>query len=120
MQYMREEVDRLVNDMQNSSLNEGSNASAEIPNASHVNTNSVQSTNQSKQGPRNLSGKDSSHPIQQKGKQTGTVKGNNSKIKYFNTIENKFTAYKITLYKKKIEEILTFIHLLQHEVEFKD
>jgi len=94
--HMREEVDRLVNDMQNSSLNEGSNA--EIPNASHVNTNSVQSTNQSKQGSRNLSEKDFSHPIQQKGKQTGTVKGNNSKIKYINTIENKFVAYKITLY----------------------
>ncbi|XP_011055687.1 PREDICTED: enhancer of mRNA-decapping protein 1-like [Acromyrmex echinatior] len=76
MQYMREEVDRLVNDMQNSSLNEGSNASAEIPNASHVNMNNMQSTNQSKQGSRNLSGKDSSHPIQQKGKQTGTIKGN--------------------------------------------
>ncbi|XP_018300917.1 putative uncharacterized protein DDB_G0286901 isoform X1 [Mycetomoellerius zeteki] len=73
MQYMREEVDRLVNDMQNSSLNEGSNASVEILNASHVNMNSQQSTNQSKQGPRNSSGKDSSHHIQQKGKQTGTV-----------------------------------------------
>lgn len=96
MQYMREEVDRLVNDMQNSSLNEGSNASVEILNASHVNMNSQQSTNQSKQGPRNSSGKDSSHHIQQKGKQTGTVnKGNNSKIKYVITIGNKFAAYKI-------------------------
>ncbi|KYM96315.1 UDP-N-acetylglucosamine transferase subunit ALG13 like protein [Cyphomyrmex costatus] len=75
MQYMQEEVDRLVNDMQNCSLNDRPNISAEIPNTSHVNTNCVQSINQAKQGPRNSSGKDS-HYIQQKGKQTGTVKGN--------------------------------------------
>lgn len=72
---MQEELDHLVNDMQNCSLtyNEGANASAEIPNASNM--NGVQNATQ---GPKN--GKDSLYQIQQKGKQTGIVKGNNIKI----------------------------------------
>lgn len=76
---MQEEVDRLVNDMQNCSLtyNEGANTNADIPNALHLNMNNAK---QSKQGPKNSSGKDSSYQVQQRGKQTGTVKGNNNKI----------------------------------------
>jgi len=75
---MQEEVDRLVNDMQNCSLtyNEEASANAEIPNTLHLNMNSVQDAKQSKQGSKNLNGKDSSYQIQQKGKQIGTVKGN--------------------------------------------
>lgn len=77
---MQEEIDHLANDMQNCSLtcNEGANAIAEMPNA--LNMNSVQNAKQSKQGLKNLNAKDSSYQIQQKGKQTGTVKGNYNKI----------------------------------------
>lgn len=76
--YVQEEVNHLVNDMQNYSLtyNEGANVSVERPNASHSNTNNEQNTKQTKQGPKSSSGKDS-YQIQQKGKQTGAVKGNN-------------------------------------------
>lgn len=77
--YKQEEAD-LVNDMQNCSLTYNEEASAESPNSLHLNTNSVQNVKQLKQGPKNSSGKDSSYQIQQKGKQTGTVKGNNNKI----------------------------------------
>ncbi|XP_011871005.1 PREDICTED: uncharacterized protein LOC105563739 isoform X2 [Vollenhovia emeryi] len=73
----QEDVDRLVNDMQNCSLacNEGADVSAEISNASHLNTNNVRNARQPKQGPKNLNGNDS-YQTQPKGRQTGTVKGN--------------------------------------------
>lgn len=75
--YVQEEVDHLVTDMQNCSLtyNEGGNAIAEIPNM-QLNTSNIQHTKQPKQGPKNLNEKESSYQIQQKGKQTGTIKGN--------------------------------------------
>ncbi|XP_028048898.1 uncharacterized protein LOC105834586 isoform X2 [Monomorium pharaonis] len=74
---MQEEIDRLVNDMQKCSLtcNEGATVNAEIPNALHINMNSMQNANQSKQG-KNLNGKDSTYQVPQKGKQTATIKGN--------------------------------------------
>lgn len=77
--YKQEEPD-FVNDMQNYSLTYNEGASAESPTSLHLNTNSTQNIKQSKQGPKNSSGKDSSYQIQQKGKQTGTVKGSNNKI----------------------------------------
>lgn len=77
---MQEEVDHLVNDMQNCSLtyNEGASGSVEIPNALHLNMNRVQNAKQSKQELRNSNERDFSYQIQQKGKQTGTFKGNNN------------------------------------------
>ncbi|XP_024869249.1 uncharacterized protein LOC112452984 isoform X2 [Temnothorax curvispinosus] len=82
--YMQEEIDRLVNDMQNCSLtyNEGPSANAETPKVLHL--NSVQNAKQSKQGPKNLNGKDSTYQIQQKGKQTGTVKVNKMRNRQHN------------------------------------
>lgn len=79
---MQEEVDRLVNDMQNCSLscNEEASVSAEISNALHLNMNGVQNAKQPKQGSKSSSGKDFMYQIHQKGKQTGTVRGNNNMI----------------------------------------
>lgn len=92
-QYKQEEIN-FVNDMQNCSLTCNEGANVESPNSLHLNANSVQK--QSKQGPKNSNGKDSSHQIQQKGKQTGTVKGDNNNL--INYITNIF-SYCLSLFK---------------------
>lgn len=61
--------------MQNCSLT--CNEEASIPNTSHSNE-IVPNTRLPKQGLKNLNGKDFSCQASQKGKQTGTAKGNNS------------------------------------------
>lgn len=76
-------MEHLDNGMQDCSLtyNEGAGANDEISNTSHQNMNSTQNARQPKQGLKNLSGKDLSYQVAQKGKQTGTAKGS-SKINY--------------------------------------
>jgi len=73
--YMQD-VDRIVNGMQNCSLTCNEEASIEIPSTSNSNNNSVPNARLPKQGLKNLNGKDSSYQAPQKGKQTGTAKGN--------------------------------------------
>lgn len=74
---MQEEADCIVNGMQNCLLtcNEGLNVEMP-PNTLYPNSNSVPNARLLKQGLKNLNGKDSSYQALQKGKQTGTVKGN--------------------------------------------
>lgn len=79
----QDEMEHFVNGMQNCSItySEGTSASDETSNTSHWSMNGAQNIGHPKQGSRSLSGKDSSYQIVQKGKQTGTAKGN-SKINY--------------------------------------
>lgn len=83
MPCTQEEMEHFVNGMQNCSLtySEGAGANDEISNTSHWSMNGAQHAGQPKQGLKSWSGKDSSYQVAQKGKQTGTAKGN-SKINY--------------------------------------
>lgn len=80
---MPEEMEHLANGMQNCSLtySEGPAINDDIPNTSHRSISGAQNVRQPKQELKSLNGKDPLYQVGQKGKQTGTAKGN-SKINY--------------------------------------